>query len=275
LFIVASFLFYRIGWLMHDAAHNAIFVTNRNNRRFAALCAGILGEFPSGWRYGHNRHHASPNVLGHDMDQSERWDPNRRYKNVLTAFVGLVLLTKYKGRYLPKTLLLLGVRDGYFCFHHFRKNFSAELACSLGSMSGQLAFMIWLFGPWGSLLFFANTTIGMIYLNTAFMGNHYDLPSFERKQADDLSFAELQILTARNYTGGTFARYVFGGLEHQIEHHLFPNLPRHSFLRAEPIVRRFCAEHDLPYEVRSFTGSIQRVLRFHIRPASRHGEQVA
>src|SRR6185369_10037261 len=104
LFIVASFLFYRIGWLMHDAAHNAIFVTNRNNRRFAALCAGILGEFPSGWRYGHNRHHASPNVLGHDMDQSERWDPNRRYKNVLTAFVGLVLLTKFKGRYLPKTL---------------------------------------------------------------------------------------------------------------------------------------------------------------------------
>jgi fatty acid desaturase len=254
---------------MYDSAHHGVFASVENNQRLAAITAGILGEFPSGWRYGHNRHHASPNVLGRDMDQSERWDPSRRYNRTLTAFAGLFLLTKYKGYYLPKTLLLVGIRDGYFCFQHARSSFAREVLVSVVSLSLQLAGLIWLFGGWGILLFLVHTSIGMIYLNTAFMGNHYDLDVFDQAQADELDSVELQIRTARNYTGGAWARYVFGGLEHQIEHHLFPSMPRHQFLRAEPFVRRFCRTHDLPYEVLPFSECIARVLRFHIGPAAR------
>lgn len=263
-FVLGSFLFYRIGWLMHDAAHNAVFADGKSNQRFASVTAGILGEFPSGWRYGHNRHHAAPNVRGRDMDQSERWDPTRRYRSMLSAFVGLVLLTKYKGFYLPKTLLLLGLRDGYFCWQNARANFGRELAASLISMSSQLAIFLALFGMRGFLLFFAHTSIGMIYLNTAFMGNHYDLEAFDQTEAEQLDFAELQIRTARNYDGGWWARFLFGGLEHQIEHHLFPAMPRRRFVRAAPIVRRFCEAHALPYESRPFTDCILRAARFHL-----------
>src|SRR5262249_35818563 len=119
---------------------------------------------------------------------------------------------------------------------------------------------------WGILLFLVNTSIGMLYLNTMFMGNHYDLPAFEPEAASKLSFVELQIRTARNYSAGPIGRYFYGGLESQIEHHLFPTLPRHMLRRAEPSVRRFCADHQLPYEVRTFGESIIRALRFHIRP---------
>jgi hypothetical protein len=48
LFTLGSFFFYRIGWLMHDAAHNGVFATAEHNQKFAALTAGVLGEFPSG-----------------------------------------------------------------------------------------------------------------------------------------------------------------------------------------------------------------------------------
>ncbi len=264
LFVLGSFFFYRIGWLMHDAAHGAVFATAKGNRRFAALTAGILGEFPSGWRYGHNRHHAAPNVRGRDMDQAERWDPTRRYSSVLGGAIGLYLLTKYKGVYLPKTLLLLGLRDGYFCKRHAPRSFRRELAGSLAGFAAQVGAFAWVFGAWGLLLFVAHTCIGMLYLNSAFAGNHYDLPSFDEASADELDFAELQIRTSRNYAGGWAARYVFGGLEHQIEHHLFPAMPRHRLASAEPFVRRYCERRGLPYEVLPFSECMARVLRFHL-----------
>jgi fatty acid desaturase len=264
LFVLGSFFFYRLGWLMHDAAHGAVFSTRQMNERFAALTAGILGEFPSGWRYGHNRHHAAPNVQGRDMDQAERWDPTRRYSSVLGAIVGVLLLSKFKGVYLPKTLLLLGLRDGYFCFRYSRRSFRRELCASLLGFACQLAFFTWCFGVVGLLLFVLHTGIGMLYLNTAFAGNHYDLPTFDEARADELDFAELQIRTSRNYAGGLWARYAFGGLEHQIEHHLFPAMPRHRFVRAAPFVRRYCERVGLPYEVLPFSECVARMLRFHV-----------
>lgn len=271
LFVAASFLFYRLGWIMHDAAHGGVFRSGAANRRLASLTAGILGELPSGWRYGHNRHHAAPNVRGRDLDQSERWDPERRYHSLLGAFVGVLLLSRFRGRYLPKTLLLLGLRDGYYCYRYYRSNFRRELIASLLGFSAQLAALCWLFGGVGPLLFLAHTTIGMLYLNTAFAGNHYDLESFDAPEAEGIPFADLQLRTTRNYRGGAWARFVFGGLENQIEHHLFPSMPRHQLRRAAPFVQEFCAARGLRYHVEPFSRSILGVLRFHLAIQPRPG----
>jgi fatty acid desaturase len=100
-------------------------------------------------------------------------------------------------------------------------------------------------------------------LNAVFAGNHYDLESFTPEQAARLSFVELQVRTTRNYAGGVLAHYLCGGLEHQIEHHLFPRLPRHELMRAGSIVKEFCAEHGLPYQETSFWRSLAQVAAFH------------
>lgn len=266
-FIGGSFLFYRLGWLMHDAAHGGVFEGGPSNRRFAALVAGILGELPSGWRYGHGRHHAAPNVRGRDLDQAERWDPERRYQTRLGAAVGLLLFSRVKRVYLPKTLLLLGLRDGYFCYRHHRRDFPRELACSLASFTVQVALFSALHGAAGPLLFLLHTHLGLVYLNSAFAGNHYDLEHFDEEAARELDFAELQVRTTRNYEGGAVTRFVFGGLEHQIEHHLFPAMPRHHFTRAAPIVRAFCEARGLPYRSLPFLACMKRVIDFHLKPA--------
>ncbi len=264
LFVAASLVFYRIGWLMHDAAHGGVFASAAANRRFASVTAGTLGEFVSGWRYGHNRHHAATNVRGRDMDQAERWDAERRYRTLPGAFVGLLLFSRFRGRYLPKTLVLLCVRDGYFAFRHDRAAFPAELAAVLTSLVAQIAAITWLFGAVGPLLFLAHTAIGMVYLNTVFTGNHYELPAFDEAEAKAIPFADLQILTSRNYAGGALSHFVFGGLGSHVEHHLFPAMPRCHLRRASPLVRAFCEARGLPYRVEPFHRTILSALRFHV-----------
>jgi len=263
-FLLASLMFYRLGWIMHDAAHGGVFETARANRVLASVAAGVLGEFPSGWRWGHNRHHAAPNVKGKDLDQAERWDPSRRYHSLLTAAVGLLLFSRFKGVILPKTLFLLGLRDGVICYRYVRAAFVRELVASLLGLAAQTAGMVFLFGAWGAPLVLAHTVVGMLYLNTVFAGNHYDLPAFSVEEADKIDFAALQIRTTRNYPAGVVGRFIYGGLENQIEHHLFPAMPRHQLRRAAPAVQAYCAAHGLAYNTLPFTQSVMRVLRFHL-----------
>ncbi len=270
LFVCGSFLFYRTGWLMHDAAHGGSWPTPPANRRFAALTAGILGEFPSGWRFGHNRHHAWTNVLGEDWDQRERWDPSRRYRSRLGAWVGLFMFTRHRRLVLPASLVFLALRDGWYCHRHFRDRFAGELAAVIAGLSAQLAFFAWLAGPWaGAGLFLLHTHIGMLYLNSAFAGNHYDLEAFTPEQARLLDVETLQARTTRNYRGGWWTHFVFGGLEKQLEHHLFPHLPRHHLHRAAPHVRAFARARGLPYHEAGFWSCYLRVLDFHVDAPAR------
>lgn len=268
-FITASFFFYRLGWLMHDAAHAGVFLDGAANRRFAALTAGILGELPSGWTYGHSKHHAAPNVLGKDLDQAERWDPQQRYTTRLGAALGLFFFSRIKGISVPKTLLLLGLRDGYHCYRHSPRHFPKELAAAAMSFAAQVTFFCLVFGAWGPLFFLAHTHLGLVYLNAVFAGNHYDLETFTEAQASEIDFAELQIRTTRNYEHGPLTRFVFGGLEHQIEHHLFPAMPRHQLMRAAPLVRAFCETRGLRYQSLPFLTCMRRVVAFHLEPHRR------
>jgi fatty acid desaturase len=63
---------------------------------------------------------------------------------------------------------------------------------------------------------------------------------------DDMYFLRRQVLTARNVRGGWLTDLVLGGLNYQIEHHLFPSMPRPALRRARPAVWAYCLGHGLP-----------------------------
>ena len=84
-----------------------------------------------------------------------------------------------------------------------------------------------------------------LYLGCSFAPNHKGMPILERDA--DMSFARRQVITARNISGDRFINFVFGGLNYQIEHHLFPTMPRPNLARAQAMVRAFCAENDFTY----------------------------
>ena len=79
--------------------------------------------------------------------------------------------------------------------------------------------------------------------------------------ADRLDFARRQVLTSRNVAGSQLVDFVLGGLNYQIEHHLFPNMPRPNLRHAQPLIRAFCAQHGLPYTEASLFGSYAEALR--------------
>ena len=79
-----------------------------------------------------------------------------------------------------------------------------------------------------------------------------------------MSFAQRQVITARNITGGPFTNLVLGGLNYQIEHHLFPTMPRPNLARAQSIIRAFCIESGFGYREASLVGSYRQTFR-HLR----------
>ena len=62
-----------------------------------------------------------------------------------------------------------------------------------------------------------------------------------------IDFFRRQVLTSRNIAGGRVASFAMGGLNYQIEHHLFPNMPRPNLRKARPIIQRFCQDSSITY----------------------------
>ena len=96
-------------------------------------------------------------------------------------------------------------------------------------------------------------------MGCAFAPNHKGMPILSRGEEPD--FLRRQVLTSRNVRGGRVVDLVLGGLNYQIEHHLFPSMPRPNLRRAQALVREFCQEHHIPYSETSLLASYGLVLR--------------
>jgi fatty acid desaturase len=86
---------------------------------------------------------------------------------------------------------------------------------------------------------------------------------------DNTDFLRRQVLTSRNIRGGWLVDVALGALNYQIEHHLFPSMPRPNLRHAQPIIREFCREHGLTYVQTSLTDSYVQTLH-HLHEVGRH-----
>jgi fatty acid desaturase len=86
---------------------------------------------------------------------------------------------------------------------------------------------------------------------------------------EEMDFLHRQVLTARDIRPGRIADYTFGPLSCQIEHHLFPTMPRYSLRSASHIVRSFCAERDIAYVETGAFEAFWQIYR-HLSAVARH-----
>jgi fatty acid desaturase len=84
-----------------------------------------------------------------------------------------------------------------------------------------------------------------LYLGTVFAPNHKGMPVIGRES--ELGFLEKQVLTTRNIRPHPLTDFWYGGLNYQIEHHLFPTMPRNNLKHARRLVKEFCETHSLAY----------------------------
>jgi len=97
-----------------------------------------------------------------------------------------------------------------------------------------------------------------MYMVAIFAPNHKAMPLLE--QDSQVDFLSRQVLTSRNVFGHPITDYWYGGLNYQIEHHLFPRMPRNKLKEAQPIIKDFCREHGIPFHETSVLQSYREIL---------------
>jgi fatty acid desaturase len=79
---------------------------------------------------------------------------------------------------------------------------------------------------------------------------------------EKIDFLRRQVLMSRNIRGGWPTHFALGGLNYQIEHHLFPSMPRPNLRHAQHLVRDFCAGHRVTYTETSLLSAYRIVIRY-------------
>jgi fatty acid desaturase len=261
--VLLAVLFTQVVFLGHDAGHQEIARSARANRFIGLLVGDALTGLSIGWWIPkHNAHHAHPNEVGSDPDIGAgliafsvtpssgsgaarlRW--RDRFRVPLFAFV---LLLQGLGLHVTSVQSVLRRRG---------RLASIELALLIGNAAAYLAIVFWVLAPAKACAFIAiQQCLFGLYLGFTFAPNHKGMPLITEA---NLPFARRQVVTARNIIGGRFITMAFGGLNYQIEHHLFPTMPRLNLAHAQPFVRDFCAAHDLPYRQVRLTASYRQAL---------------
>jgi fatty acid desaturase len=238
-------------FLAHEASHRQVFESGRANdvagRTLANLFVGISYSW---WMTKHSRHHANPNMMGKDPDI----DPD---------FVSFVETDAAKTRGLYAWFTK---RQGYLFFpilvfeglnlhmHGFRTVFGRGKVekrwMEIGMLStriGAYVVAIFLLLPPGMAFAFIGVQLAVfgVYMGASFAPNHVGMPVLPHGAKVD--FLSRQVLTSRDIAGGWFINTYMGGLNFQVEHHLFPNMPRPHLRKAQVIAKEYCRTHGIAY----------------------------
>jgi fatty acid desaturase len=147
------------------------------------------------------------------------------------------------------------------------RNAPLELGLTIIHIGLFGAAVFWLLPFWIAVAFILVSQLVLgIGLGAVFAPNHKGM--LVHRDEDELDWLHRQVLTSRNIRSGRVIDFLFGGLNYQIEHHLFPGMPRVNLRRARPIVRDYCAAHAIPYCEVSLVASYREVGR-HLGAVSR------
>lgn len=250
--LVLAVLLTQIAFLAHDAAHRQIFKSGRLNDWVALILANLLVGISHGWWKGkHSRHHAAPNQEGADPDIAPgpiAWTPEAATRR--TNPVVKWLVARQGWFFFPALLLeglslhVSGVRRAVSRTRVERR--WLELSLLSLRLTSYLTLVLFILPP-GKAAVFIVIQVGLfgIYLGAAFAPNHIGMPLVPARLK--LDFLRRQVLTSRNISGGRAMSVLTGGLNLQIEHHLFPSMPRPHLRQAAPLVAAHCAAIGVPY----------------------------
>ena len=240
----------QFGFLGHDAAHRQMFRSAAWNDWASRIMAGFAGLSYGWWKGKHNRHHAAPNQEGKDPDIA-------RGTLAFTAALAEertgfgAWFTARQGWLFFPLLTLEGINlhvvsvSPLFSRQATRAQRVESLlvALRLAAYVGVLLLVLPV-GKAGAFLAVQSALFGLS-LGASFAPNHKGMPIVPPEARID--FLRRQVLMSRNVRGGVVVDFALGGLNYQIEHHLFPSMPRPNLRAAQPLVRAYCDEHEVSY----------------------------
>ncbi|WP_152364056.1 fatty acid desaturase family protein [Microlunatus speluncae] len=257
-------IFTQFAFFAHEAAHRQVFASARKNDLAGLLVGtGIVGISYSWWQSKHSRHHANPNKIGKDpdidIDLLSFDEEHARAKRGIWAAI-----TRRQGYLFFPLLLLTGlglhVDSVRSAFSRTGRATTLERILIVLRLTLFPAAVILLLGPgMGAAFLGVQVAVFGFYMGMSFAPNHKGMPIISANSK--LDFVHKQVLTSRNIRGrGTTT--LMGGLNFQIEHHLFPSMPRPHLRRAAAIVREHCQEVRIPYLETTLPASYARIVSY-------------
>jgi len=266
--IYLAFAYTQTGFIGHDIGHRQVTRSRRGQDLLGLLHGNLLMGFSYGWWVGHhNRHHSNPNHLEKDSDITRRrvifipeQGPTRRgrakqfivrhqhvlfYPLLVTEGIGLrTESVKALVRRLPR---LTRIEAALISVH---------LVAYFGAV-------FYLLPPGKGIAFILtmNLLFGL-YIGSVFAPNHKGMPI--QMPDEDWDWMTRQVVTSRNIRSSYLTDFLYGGLNYQIEHHLFPAMPRVSLRKARPMTIQYCREIGMPYyEVGVFRSYVEVVIHLY------------
>ena len=240
----------QLGFQLHDSGHRQMFDSAGKNAFVGLVTANLLlGVSYGWWVQKHNRHHGNPNDVDLDPDikvgaiaYNDEQAQARRGAGRLAAMYQAYL-------FFPLTTFLawsMHVAGFSYLIKETSRYRRLEFVLIAVHALVYLGAMVYFLGPWSALMVvLIQKGVGGAYMAAVFAPNHKGMPQTDAVSRMD--FVRTQVLTARNVRGHPLTDLWYGSLNYQIEHHLFPGMPRLNMRRAQPIIERFCQERGIAY----------------------------
>ena len=292
--------FQQCGWLAHEILHHQVFTKNRTMGHYFGLLWGNLaqGFSCSWWMNKHNTHHSVPNVHA-TGDDAQNGDPDidtmpyLAWSRPMLKLVGnsrfaQFMVTHQHLIYLP--LLALARVSWLQQSLAYVLNLDETAGRQVKGAPGELKpvayektelFLLGLHYTWYLSLAFAHPSIldGLLFLVVSnvvcgltlavvFGLGHNGMSVYDADQRPD--YWKLQVTTTRNVTQDPFGfvHWFCGGLDYQVEHHLFPTVPRHNLKEVCKLTKEFCKEYGVNYHEAGILEGTKEVIK-HLKDLSK------
>ncbi len=286
MWMLAGFGFAAVGFnVAHDGTHGAT-SSNGTINQLAAWTFDLMGVSSSNWRIAHNLlHHTYTNVPGIDTDLEPgavlrfqpfaKQHPWHRYQAYfawfLYGFTGIIWI--YKKDYVqgfrrhPRTGAKKTARDWTQIL--VGKALHTALFLGVPLAFGPHSVGVVLLG-YLSLMVTAGFSLAIVF-QLAHVVEGVRFPRPDDSGALEHSWYEHEMLTTSNFGKSRLTTFITGGLDHQIEHHLFPTICHIHYPALAPIVEACAREHGLPY---LHSGTFLQAVASHARMLHRLGNGV-
>ncbi|XP_077175190.1 acyl-CoA (8-3)-desaturase-like [Paroedura picta] len=251
-------------WLQHDLGHFSVFPKTKWNRRFQKFVMNhLIGGSSKWWNLLHNQHHVKPNCYSKDPDVSFHPFLFAFGKNLsvelgikMTKYMPYNHQHKYFSIILPPLLI-----PALFHYHNFfvifKKKFWMDLACMV-SFFFRFFFISWNLLGVNCLIFYLLLRM-LVSCWFVWVSQMSHIP-MDIDYDKNLDWFSTQLKATCNVEQSLFNDWFTGHLNFQIEHHLFPSMPRHNFWKAAPLVKSLCAKHSIEYQCKPLLKAFADIL---------------
>lgn len=275
--VLLAFAYGQTGLLGHDVGHAQVTRDRRAMEVLGLIHGNLLLGFSYGWWMSHHtRHHNHPNHLDHDPDILRRvvaFSP--RQAQGVTRLRAFVIRHQAPLFFPLLNLEAIGLRVGSVIAIRrgvVRRPRTESALLALHALVYAVA-VFSLLDPLLAVAFIAvHQGLFGVYLGCVFAPNHKGMPVRDGDSEPD--WLSRQVLTSRNIRSSRVHDFLYGGLNYQIEHHLFPTMPRPNLRKVRPLTRAHCAAQGLAYYEVSATRSYVEVLA-HLRQVTEQVRQEA